>query len=123
VELATLADVYLTGQLKASNIGNVVHYPTVAQAVDGLRKGEVAAVMGTESEIRAALGKDVKDFPTAPMPAAGLTKPWWELGLAVRDSNRQLSNVLDDAMGAMLKDGTVAAIFKRHGLPHRSPEE
>lgn len=123
VELATLADVYLTGQLKSANVGNVVHYPTVAKAVDGLRQGEVAAVMGTESEIVAALGKDLAKFPTAPMPAAGLTKPWWELGMAVRDSNRQLSNVLDDAMAALMKDGTIAAAFKRHGLSHRPPEE
>ena len=123
VELATLADIYLTAQLAPNHTANVVHYPTIAKAVDALRAGEVAAVMGNETEILAALGGDVKRFPTAPMPAAGLTKPWWELGLAVKDSNRQLSHVLEDAMAALLKDGTIAAIFKRHGLPHRPPEE
>jgi ABC-type amino acid transport substrate-binding protein len=123
VELATLADVYLTAQLAPNHTANVVHYPTITKAVEALRKGEVAAVMGNETEILAALGKDVTRFPAAPMPAAGLTKSWWELGLAVKDSNRQLSHVLDDAMAAMLKDGTIAAIFKRHGLPHRPPED
>jgi len=123
VELATLADVYLTAQLAPNHTANVVHYPTVAKAVDALRAGEVAAVMGNEAEILAALGSDLKRFPTAPMPAAGLTKTWWELGLAVKDSNRQLSHVLEDAMAALLKDGTVAAIFKRHGVAHRPPED
>jgi len=123
VELATLADVFLTAQLAPNHTANVVHYPTIAKAVDALRQGEVAAVMGNESEILAALGPDLKRFPTAPMPAAGLSKSWWELGVAVKDSNRQLSHVLEDAMTALLKDGTVASIFKRHGLPHRPPEE
>jgi ABC-type amino acid transport substrate-binding protein len=123
VELATLADIFLTAQLAPNHTANVVHYPTVAKAVEALGKGDVAAVMGNETEILAVLGKDVKRFPTAPMPAAGLTKSWWELGLAVKDSNRQLSHVLEDAMAAMLKDGTIAAIFMRHGLTHRPPED
>lgn len=123
VELATLADAYLTAQLGPAHVANVVHYSTVALAVEALRTGGVAAVMGTESEILAALGSDLKRFPTAPMPAAGLTRSWWELGLAVKDGNRPLSHVLDDAMAALLKDGTIAAIFKRHGVAHRPPEE
>lgn len=123
VELATLADVHLTAQLAPDHVANVVHYPSVPKAIDALRRGEVAAVMGIESEVVAALGRDARRFPTAPMPAAGMTRPAWELGMAVKESNRRLSHVLEDAMTAMLKDGTVAAIFKRHGLPHRPPEE
>lgn len=124
VELATLPDVYLTAQLAPSKaVANVTHFPTLAQAVDALVKGDVAAVMGTESELTAALGDNAARFPLTAMETPGLTKPWWELGLAVKDSNRQLGNALEDVIAALKADGTVAAIFRRHGLAYRSPEE
>jgi len=123
VELATLPDAYLTAQLRSSGVANVVHFPTIGRAVEALVKGEVAAVMGTESELAAALGDQSARFPLGPMAAPGLSKPWWELGLAVKDSNHQLANAIEDVMAGLKADGTVAAIFRRHGLPYRSPDE
>ena len=124
VELASLADVYLTGRLAGRGAsGNVVHFPTLAKAAEALTKGTVAAVMGTESELAAALGGHGRDFPMGPMPSPGLSKPWWELGLAVKDGNRQLGYALDDVMTRLRSDGTVAAIFHRHGLPYLPPED
>ena len=123
VELATLADMYLTAQLREKAVANVVHFPNLDRAAEALIKGEVAAVMGTEVELAAALGKNASRFPMAPMEAPGLTKPAWDLGIAVKDSNRQLGHVLEDAMLAMRTDGTIAAIFHRHGVPYHPPEE
>ena len=123
VELATLADIYLTAQLGPKFVVNVVHFPNLTAATQALAKGDVAAVMGTETELAAALGKNAPRFPVAPMDSPGLTKAGWELGLAVRDSNRELGHVLDDVMAGLKADGTIAAIFRRHHLPYHPPEE
>ena len=124
VELASLADAYLSGRLAGRGAGgNVVHFPTIAKAAEALTRGEVAAVMGTESELAAALGERGRDFPMGPLSTPGLSKPWWDLGLAVKDSNRQLGYAIEDVMGQLRRDGIVAAIFHRHGLPYLVAED
>lgn len=123
VELDSLPDLYLTGA-EGGRLGkNVIHYPTIAKAAEALVKGEVAAVMANQSELAAALGNHASAFPMAPMDMPGIVKPSWELGLAVKESNRQLAYAIDDVLTALRKDGTVAAIFQRHRIPYGGPDE
>lgn len=123
VEVDSLADLYLTEALGGRLRANVVHFPTHATAVDALLAGEVAAVMGAESEIAAQLAARKSRWPLAPMTVPGLAKTHWELGLAVKDSNRDLAYALGDAVTALRADGTIARIFRRHGIPYHAPEE
>lgn len=124
VELASLADAYLSGRMaQRGRAANVVHFPTLAKAVDALVHGDVAAVMGSESEIAARLGAHGHDFPLGPMACPGLSQTGWDLGLAVKDSNRQLGYALDDVIGQLRADGTIAGIFHRHGLGYLPPED
>lgn len=123
VELATLPDMYLTAQLGPAAVANVVHFPTVGRAVAALIKGDVAAVMATESELATALGDSRDRFPIGPMAMPGLDRSSWELGLAVKEGNRHLAHVLEDVLLGLRADGTVADIFRRHGLAHLSPED
>ena len=123
VEVATLSDIYLTSAMGGQLTTHVIHYPSVAKAVDELKAGTVAAVMGTETEIMAALGDGRDHFPAAPMTSPGLSKSWWELGLAVKDSNHQLADAVDETLTAMRKDGAVEAIFHAHGLPYVAPDQ
>ncbi len=122
VETATLPDVVLSSTQGGRLVGNVVHFPTLAKASAALIAGDVAAVMGCETEVAAALGDQASRFPLAPAAIPGLTKPGWELGLAVKDSNHQLAYAVEDVITALRGDGTVAAIFKRHGIPYTPPE-
>lgn len=123
VELDSLSDLYLTSALGGRLRANVVHYATHAKAIDGLLAGEVAAVMGAESELAAGLAARESRWPLGPMTAPGLSKTSWELGLAVRDSNRDLAYALGDAIAALRADGTIERIFRRHHLPYHAPEE
>lgn len=123
VELDSLADIYLLSALGGRLRANVVHYPTIAKAVDGMIAGEVAAVMGTRSEIAARLAERGTNHPLAAMETPGLSKPAWELGLAVKNSNRDLAWALGDAITALREDGTLAAIFRHHRLPYQPPED
>jgi len=122
VEIATMADVALTSAQGGRFVANVVHFPSLDKAAHALVAGEIAAVAGCETEVAAALGDQAKRFPMAPAPSLGLSKPGWEVGLAVKDSNRQLGYAVDDVLTALRTDGTVAAIFRQHGIPYVSPE-
>lgn len=123
VEIDGLADLYLTNALGGRLRANVTHFRTHAQAVDALLTGEIAAVMGPESEIAAQLAARKSRWPVAPMAAPGLGKTSWELGLAVKHTNRDLGYALGDAIAALRADGTIARIFRRHGIPYHGPEE
>ena len=122
VETATLPDLALASAEGGRLVGNVVHFPALDQAVHALEGGQVAAVMGNETELAAALGDQAPRFPVGPIAFPALGKSGWELGLAVKDSNHQLGYAVEDVMTALRKDGTVQAIFRRHGIPYVPPE-
>ena len=123
VEGQTLSDVYLTSAMGGQLVSHVVHFMSVDKAVQALKDGQVAAVMGPQSEVSASLADQSDHFPLGPVTTPGLTKPSWELGMAVKDSNHQLADALDEAVTAMRKDGTIAAIFARHGLSYVAPDQ
>ena len=122
VETATLADVVLTAADGGRLVANVIHFPSLAKASAALQAGQVAAVAGCETEIAASLGPQQSRFPLAPVAIPGLSKAGWELGLAVKDSNRQLGHAVEDALDALRLDGTIATIFRSHGIPYTPPE-
>ena len=122
VELATMPDVFLTGAMGGKFASHITHFTSIPKAVTALKAGEVSAVIGSETEIYGALGKDADSYKVDLFHAAGLTKTWWELGLAVKDNNHQLADALDDVVTAMRKDGSLEAIFKKHGVPYVPPD-
>lgn len=122
VELATLPDVFLTGAMGGKFVNHIAHFTSVPKAVGALKAGDVSAVIGSETEIYGALGNDAGNYKVDLFHAAGLTKTWWELGLAVKDNNHQLADALDDVVTAMRKDGTFESIFRKYGVPYVPPD-
>jgi polar amino acid transport system substrate-binding protein len=45
----------------------------------------------------------------------------WQVGVGLRRSDRFLRRAIDRAIGALLADGTVRAIYARYGIEHRPP--
>jgi ABC-type amino acid transport substrate-binding protein len=122
VEGASLSDFYLTSAMNGQLTSHVSHFTNLTKAAEALTAGDVAAVMGTETELSTALGLDQTQFVIAPMQTPGLAKPGWDLGLAVKDTNHQLADALDDVVNAMRRDGTLAAIFGHHGSSYTPPD-
>lgn len=120
VEGRTLADGFLLGAMNGRLRENVVHFPSVAAAIDKLQAGELAAVMGPRSEIEAALGKDAR-FVVEAVQMPELKFNHWPLGMAVKAEEGPLADALGDALKELQKNGTVAAIFARHGITHQAP--
>lgn len=120
VETASLADSFLLSVLNGRLRENVVHYPTVAAAIAGMKAGEVAAVMAPRGELEGAM-PDRSGFELGPVAMPELRIKGWALGMAVKSGNQALAAALGDAMSAMQRDGTVARIFAEHGVTLQTP--
>lgn len=125
VELDSLSDLYLSGAFGGSMRDSTHRYLTYAQAAKDLEAGEITALMGPRSELEAAVQalpealrqKMVVSVPGTP----GLTLRSWPLGMAVKVDSRDLAYAVGDIVAAMIDDGTMAAIFQRHGLTYQKP--
>ncbi|ANQ86102.1 substrate-binding periplasmic protein [Azoarcus olearius] len=122
VEVASLADDFLLGALNGRLRSNVTHFPTVAEAVAGLQRGDVVAVMATRAEIEAALGQQgAGRFELTPVSMPELRIKGWALGMAVKAEHEALADALGKAMMDVQRDGTLVRIFAEHGVTHQTP--
>jgi polar amino acid transport system substrate-binding protein len=121
VEAETLEDRYLVGSFGGLLRDNVVHYKSLNEAAAALLRGDVPAVMGRQTIIEAALGKEASRFEITAAPAPGIATTGWELGLAVKADYPDLAEALSKAMADLLRDGTVEQIFASRGLSYRAP--
>ncbi len=125
VQFDTVEDHYLMQSFGGLLRENVVHFATVAEAVAALRRNEVAAVMGRQSHIEAALAGASGGYAIAPVATPGLTPTGWDVGVAVKADNPELAAAVEQAMAALRADGTIERIFTRRGVsfvpPRASP--
>ncbi len=120
VEGRSLVDAFLLGVLNGRLRENVMHFTSVAGAIDKMKAGEIAAVMGPRSEIEVALGKDPRFVIEAvQMPELKINN--WPLGMAVKAEENALAETLAGALRELQRNGTVAAIFARHGVTYLQP--
>lgn len=127
VELDSLSDLYLSGAFGGSMRDSTHRYLTYADAARAIDSGEVTALMGPRSQIEDALRhltpdqrqKMVLSIPGTP----GLSMQSWPLGMAVKVDSRDLAYAVGDVVAAMVADGTMAAIFQKHGLTYQKVNE
>ena len=96
----------LNGRLRE----HVRHFRTPALAVEALKRGEIAAVLGTHTELQAALGDSsrlVLDRVTLPE----LRVAQWPLGMAVKAEAKPLAEALGRALGELQRSGELARLF------------
>lgn len=123
VENDSLADFYLSRAANGRLLAQMRRYRDAAAAVAAMKAGEVTAVLGPKSQLEFALSGDVEDvldMHTPPLP--GLARGRWTLGVALRHNYRQLGYAVDDAIGAALADGRLAAAFKKFGVSLTAPK-
>jgi polar amino acid transport system substrate-binding protein len=121
VQVETVEDRYLMGSFGGLLRENVVHFASVSEAAAALLEGKVAAVMGRQSVIEAALGAEAARFVIAPAPAPGLNTTGWELGLAVKAESTGLAAALQRAMAELVADGSIERIFAKRSVTYRPP--
>jgi len=121
VERVTMADGYLLGAFQGKMRNSVVHFYSIGEAIQAMLNKELTAVMGTRTEIEAALGEAKKDYQIGLMAMPGIAKASWDLGLAVKATNEGLANSLKTAMDKLILDGTIKKIFNKHGTSYHIP--
>lgn len=117
VETASLADSFLLSVLNGRLHDNIVHFTSVGEAARGLADGAVAAVLAPRAELEAALGGNTR-LAIDDARFAELKIDGWPLGMAVRANADGLASAVADALDGLKRDGSVAAIFRRHGITH-----
>lgn len=122
VENDSLADFYLSSAFGGQTREQVRRYTTYAKAMAALRAGEIGAVMGPITQLQGGMKGAEDELAVSDGPLPGLALGEWTLGVAVRHTYRQLAYTVDDAIRAALEDGTIEAIFAKHGLTHRKPD-
>lgn len=115
VEGETLADSFLLGALHGRLRENVVHFRSVGEATAALGKGAIAAVLAPRAELEGALRGETR-FAIDEAKLGGLTAQRWPLGMAVKAEATDLAAALEGALAELERDGTLAAIFKRHAV-------
>ncbi len=121
VELDTLADFYLSspstfnGRLR----NNVVRYRVFKDAIEGLKKQEVAGLMGPRGQLEAAVKATNRDYTVSSPPFRGMAIPRWDVGMAVfAEDSRDLGYELGDIILKLRKSGELEAIFNKYGLSY-----
>jgi ABC-type amino acid transport substrate-binding protein len=121
VEIAGLPDTVLSGAYNGQLRDNVVHYSNVAQAVDGLRAGEVAAVVGMRSQLQYALRDDVGRFDLDDDGLQELVHLSWDIGAAVKENHRELAYAIEDVLMKAYADGRLAQAIEEYGVEYKAP--
>ncbi|MDP3438935.1 MAG: transporter substrate-binding domain-containing protein [Azonexus sp.] len=117
VETASLADSFLMGALSGRLRDNVVHFKTVGDATKGLLDGRIAAILAPRAELESALLGQTR-FPIDASRFAELKVDSWPLGMAVKVEDAALAEAIGAALADLKRDGSLAAIFKRHGISY-----
>jgi len=121
VQFDTLEDHYLMTSFGGILRENVVHFATIPQAMEALRKNEVAAVIGRQTLIEAGLQGGQGSFEVGPVAMPGIGLAGWNIGLAVKADRPELATAVEQAMAELLKDGTIERIFTKRGLTYLPP--
>lgn len=123
VEVDSVPSFYLTSVFNGMLAAKTHHYPGVPQAFAAMKAGEVDAVMAMRGEVDWQM-HEAHDPQVALAENAypNMGKQRWEIGMAVHESNRQLSYAVEEALEALIREGKVQAIYAGYGLQYEVPE-
>ena len=115
VEGDTLAASFLGGVLNGRLRSNVVHFRSVGEAAKALGEDSISAIMAPLGELEGALSGNNR-FVIEEAKFGELNPKSWPVGMAVKAEADELADALSGALAELQQDGTVAAIFARHGV-------
>ena len=98
----------------------VRHYRSAAEAVEAMRRGEIAAVMGTHTELQGALGGDGA-FALDRLTLPEMRASQWPIGMAVKADAGPLADALARALAELQRSGALARLYAEHGLNLNTP--
>jgi polar amino acid transport system substrate-binding protein len=119
VETDTISDFYLSNFQGGMLLPNIVHYPSYELAFDGMKAGEVDAVMG----VKGILEHNLSDgYAIHSPPLVNFTLNNWTLGIAVRMNFREVFYTADGILSDAVADGRIQGIFEKYGVSYLPPK-
>lgn len=94
-------------------------FKSTFEAMDAMRRGEVAAVVGQASELESAIRVDPR-YPLSDAPFEGPARRGWAVGFSVKKDQEALARLIQNAINDMLSSGEMIKIFERYGVALRS---
>lgn len=121
VEIDSVPDFFLLGLQGGRLRSRIIHCPTPEAAIEKLTAGEAAAVLAPLSQVQAALGTRMEQFPVTTVTLPGMMTSSWNIGMATKENSRDLAYSIGDAVTALTEEGTMAKIFAAYGVAHTPP--
>jgi len=121
VEIDTVPAFYFTGAFRGSMTKHTKHFSTIALAHKAMLNGTVAAIMGMRSQVSYLLRDDTDNFQLAANGFPTIGRQQWDIGMAVKNENRQLSYAITDVVTSMVTSGQMAEIFSHYNAVYQSP--
>ncbi len=123
VELDSISDYYLSGAFSGRLRTAAVRKPTLTEAVQAFKAGEVDAVMAPRGELQGLMKTlDVGDLAFKEQQLVGMFRTTWDVGLAVKNNDdKTLRDALAKALDELRAEGRLAAIFAAHGIEYSAP--
>ncbi len=124
VEIDSLPDFYLSGAFRGRLLGNVKHFGSTQLALQAIDANAVSAVMGMQSQLQWGIPRLARSeqMLVADVPFPNLVKRSWDVGMAVKDSYRQLAYAVEDIVDGMVKSGQFAKLYQGHGVVYSKPD-
>ncbi|MBC7416071.1 MAG: transporter substrate-binding domain-containing protein [Herminiimonas sp.] len=115
VEKISIGAMVLLGEDGGRYSKDLKIFPTGVAALEGLKSGEVDAVLANRSEIENVLRDDPR-FEMREVAFQRLPRKGWTVGMAVRSDDVELGKLLQDAMDELFASGEMIKIFAKYGV-------
>jgi len=123
VEVDSVPSFYLTSVFNGMLSAKTHHYPSLQQAFVAMKGAEVDAVMGMRGEIDWQVHQaNDKNLALGENAYPNMGRQRWEIGMAVHESNHQMAYAIEEALEALIHDGSVQKIYASYGLRYDIPE-
>ena len=119
-EDGTLASIVLLSADGGRLAGDLRHFHSTALALEELKAGRLAAVMGLCSELQYGMA-GAEGYAISDAVAPGLAPGGWRLVLAVKADREELAHALQGALDALMAAGQVEQIFRKFNVSWTSP--
>ena len=101
----------------------VAIFDTGMLAANAVANGTAAAAYVTRAQAEAVMfqHKAASHLQLSPLQLPGLPGNGWPVGMAIKNTHKELAQAIDAAMAALRSRGDLQALFRQHGLTLTAP--
>lgn len=121
VETDSVGSFYLSSIMQGQLTKSLQHYLNFADAIAAFKAGQLQALVGMRGQLEGGLGTLQENWVEHPLSMRGLRSEW-DVGLAVKQGNDELGQLLAQAMTKLREQGQLTEIFSQYGMSYTAPK-